>query len=232
VQRDRQARNKSPKTGVAVWCGDDGGAGEGGDEVRDEYVVPFSFLGGVLGGRVKGGEVEGERGKGVRGIKGGWKANESRKVSYTDDSYEAVERRRWAATILDCPELLMMHAQARQDVRLPCSPPFLILFTFIPPPTTLVATPQGGWTEPDVSLWDDRRYLRRGCISRSYCVDMKIRPVRRRRRRREGRGGGLRSEGLADALSVDSSLGLEFRSGLGSLELGVGVWGLGFGPWS
>ncbi|OBT46533.1 hypothetical protein VE00_01765 [Pseudogymnoascus sp. WSF 3629] len=73
VQRDRQARNKSPKTGEAVWCGDDGGAGEGGDEVREE------------------------------------------KVSYTDDSYEAVERRRWAATILDCPELLMMHAQARQD---------------------------------------------------------------------------------------------------------------------
>ena len=46
-----------------------------------------------------------------------------RKVNYTDDSYEAVERRRWAATILDCPELLMMHAQARQDVRLPPSPP-------------------------------------------------------------------------------------------------------------
>ncbi|KFX86564.1 hypothetical protein V490_09028, partial [Pseudogymnoascus sp. VKM F-3557] len=32
-----------------------------------------------------------------------------------DDSYEAVERRKWASTILDCPELLMMHAQARQD---------------------------------------------------------------------------------------------------------------------
>ncbi|OBT94875.1 hypothetical protein VE01_06299 [Pseudogymnoascus verrucosus] len=75
VQRDRQARNKSPKTGEAVWCGEEGGTGgEGeGDGVREE------------------------------------------KVSYTDDSYEAVERRRWAATILDCPELLMMHAQARQD---------------------------------------------------------------------------------------------------------------------
>lgn len=52
-----------------------------------------------------------------------------RKVSYTDDSYEAVEQRRWAATILDCPELLMMHAQARQDV----STPFPILLPFFSP---------------------------------------------------------------------------------------------------
>lgn len=59
-------------------------------------------------------------------------------MSYTDDSYEAVERRRWAATILDCPELLMMHAQARQDVRLPL---FFHPFTFPLFPSHLPSLP-------------------------------------------------------------------------------------------
>lgn len=33
-----------------------------------------------------------------------------------NEHYEAQERRRWAATILDTPELLMMQAEARGDV--------------------------------------------------------------------------------------------------------------------
>ena len=36
---------------------------------------------------------------------------------YGNDSYEQVQRRQEAAIILDSPELLMMHAQARNDVR-------------------------------------------------------------------------------------------------------------------
>jgi hypothetical protein len=45
------------------------------------------------------------------------KGSEKRRpqVDYTGDSYEATERRAYAATILDTPELLMMHANIRQD---------------------------------------------------------------------------------------------------------------------
>ena len=35
---------------------------------------------------------------------------------YGKESYERIQQRRQAAVILDNPELLMMHAQARQDV--------------------------------------------------------------------------------------------------------------------
>lgn len=37
---------------------------------------------------------------------------------YGNESYENVQKRRMAAVILDSPELLMMHSQARSDVRL------------------------------------------------------------------------------------------------------------------
>ena len=40
----------------------------------------------------------------------------SRAFSYGNDSYEQVQQRREAAIVLDSPELLMMHAQARNDV--------------------------------------------------------------------------------------------------------------------
>jgi hypothetical protein len=40
--------------------------------------------------------------------------------SYGNEPYETVQKRREAAVVLDNPELLMMHAQARFDVRLSC----------------------------------------------------------------------------------------------------------------
>jgi chitinase len=42
--------------------------------------------------------------------------------SYGNDTYEHVQKRREAAIVLDNPELLMMHAQARFDVSLPVCP--------------------------------------------------------------------------------------------------------------
>ncbi len=39
-------------------------------------------------------------------------------VSLGNDSYEQLQQRREAAIVLDSPELLMMHAQARNDVSL------------------------------------------------------------------------------------------------------------------
>ena len=39
-----------------------------------------------------------------------------RKIDYHGEGYEATERRHWAATILNTPELLMMYAQSRDDV--------------------------------------------------------------------------------------------------------------------
>lgn len=43
-------------------------------------------------------------------------ADLKQRVSSAEDAYESAERRRWAATILDSPELLMMHAESRGDV--------------------------------------------------------------------------------------------------------------------
>jgi hypothetical protein len=42
--------------------------------------------------------------------------------SYGNDTYEQVQKRREAAIVLDNPELLMMHAQARFDVSFPPRP--------------------------------------------------------------------------------------------------------------
>jgi hypothetical protein len=39
-----------------------------------------------------------------------------RVISAADDAYESAESRRWAATILNTPELLQLHALARCDV--------------------------------------------------------------------------------------------------------------------
>lgn len=44
---------------------------------------------------------------------------ENFRLATADDSYEATQRRREAAIILDNPELLMMHAESRQDVSFP-----------------------------------------------------------------------------------------------------------------
>ncbi|KAH7407399.1 hypothetical protein BKA64DRAFT_666483 [Cadophora sp. MPI-SDFR-AT-0126] len=44
---------------------------------------------------------------------GGWGGG--RYDAYGNDSYENVQKRRMAAVILDSPELLMMHSQARND---------------------------------------------------------------------------------------------------------------------
>lgn len=50
------------------------------------------------------------------------------KCSYGNDTYENIQKRRMAAIILDNPELLMMHSQARFDVSITFSPfPFLLL---------------------------------------------------------------------------------------------------------
>lgn len=52
-----------------------------------------------------------------RGESSGSDKGPSRKSAtmYKQESYEAVEKRRAAAVILDSPELLMMHAQSRGD---------------------------------------------------------------------------------------------------------------------
>jgi len=44
------------------------------------------------------------------------------KCSYGNDTYENIQKRRMAAIILDNPELLMMHSQARFDVSITFSP--------------------------------------------------------------------------------------------------------------
>jgi hypothetical protein len=47
----------------------------------------------------------------------GIEADELMWLSYGGDSYEQIQQRREAAIVLDNPELLMMHAQSRNDVR-------------------------------------------------------------------------------------------------------------------
>lgn len=46
------------------------------------------------------------------------RANGMSRVESEWDSYEASERRRWAAAVLDTPELISMWAEARNDVSL------------------------------------------------------------------------------------------------------------------
>jgi hypothetical protein len=141
-----------------------------------------------------------------------------------DDSYEAVERRKWASTILDCPELLMMHAQARQDVRSPFPSPF----RFHPQ----IQPRKEGREERRTWIWiktnESRLSPPPAYTSQNCCVDTTMYRGRRGSRRRGSRGRWRRGVLSGGVLSGEVRGGCGYAICVWSEEFrGIGI---GIGP--
>jgi hypothetical protein len=99
----------------------------------------------------------------------GWKgknAGSDRSSRYGNDTYTNVKLRREAAVILDNPELLMMHAQARNDV---CH---VLFFYSQALGGGLKDASAGGSIGIDIMI---RVFPARGITSQSNCVDIRRR---------------------------------------------------------
>jgi len=119
--------------------------------------------------------IEKGRRRGSAGGKEGLTCAMNRQISYQDDSYEAVERRRWAATILDSPEMLAMYAQSRQDVR-PIPPPIFY-------PASMRTASQPCSVSDEMITLSCRPSPPRASTSPSSSAAMTIHPSGARRRR-------------------------------------------------